>query len=53
MEESVQSGITVSLGSHKSGDGERGGLTSIDSLLVNLEIKYAGRIQDIHIPDQC
>jgi hypothetical protein len=53
MEESVKSGVTVSVVSYETGDGERGVFTSIDSLLVNLEIKNVGRIQDMNIPDQC
>ena len=36
MEESVQSSITVTLASDKSGDGEREVLTSVNSLLVDL-----------------
>lgn len=36
MEESVQSGITITLASDESGNGKGEVLTCVDSLLVNL-----------------
>lgn len=36
VEESVEGSITVALGSHETGDGEGGGFSSEDTLLINL-----------------
>ena len=37
VEESVEGSVAVTLGSHEPGDGERVSLTSVDSLLINLQ----------------
>ena len=36
MEESVQGGITVTLGPHETGNSEGRGFTSVNTLLINL-----------------
>jgi hypothetical protein len=45
MEQSVESGVTVSLGSHEPSDSESGGFASVNTSLINLsDVNLDGRV---------
>lgn len=53
MEQSVQSGITVTLASDETGESEGGVLTCVDSLLIDLQGDKVNISFNLYIPVQC